>query len=145
MCSIIKRGIVFALALLALVMGVFMPSRKVEAAMMYNNVINAVISCSVDSSGRLQTGMVATGVKGVTTRISVELFVEKRVLGIFWTKVDIGCTNNVWTDYTTGATYNNSFSTDLPSSGTYRITVIFTVSGTGGSDDVIERTKTITY
>lgn len=145
MTTITKRGTVFAIALLMLVMSIFVPMRKAKAAMMYNNLTSANIYCSVNSSGELQALLSVSGIKGRTTQIHVELYVEKKILGLFWSRVDIGYTNNVWVDSTTNHTYSHSFITSLPSTGTYRTTVTFTVSGTGGSDDVIVKTDTVTH
>ena len=140
-----KRGTLLILAALMLVVGMMIPYRDAEAAMTYNNTLSANISCAVDSSGCLQASLAVSGIKGKTTRIKAELYVEKRVLGMFWSRVDIGYNNNIWEDSTTNHTYYNTFNTDLPSNGTYRTTVTFTVSGSGGTDDIIVKTSTITY
>ena len=87
--------------------------------------------------------MQVMGIKGKTTRIEVELYVEKRVLGIFWSRIDIGTPNNVWTDAVNAYQYNNTFSTQLSSTGTYRVTVQFSVYGSGGSTDVIPKEETL--
>ena len=145
MYSMVKRVSVFALALLTLVMGVVVPYRRAEAATTYNNTISASILCNINLNGCLGASLSVTGMKGKTTKISVELYVEKKVLGVFWSRVNIGCPNNVWTDSTTGTNYSNTFSFDLSSTGTYRVTVTFTVSGSGGSDDIIVKTSTVTY
>ena len=139
------RAAFFALALLTLVMSVIVPLRNAEAATTYNNTSTTYLDCTVNSSGLLQATLSATGYKNITTHISVELYVEKRVLGIFWKKVDIGCTNNIWTDSTSNYYYSHVFSHSLTSTGTYRVTVTYTVSGTGGSDDVIQMRQTVTY
>ena len=140
-----KRISLLAMALLMLVTGIYVPFRNAEAATTYNNTATASINCNIDNSGNLLALMAATGIKGKTTRIQVELYVEKRVMGIFWSRVDIGYTNNVWIDSTTNTTYNNSFSTNLDTSGTFRVTVTFTVSGSGGSDDIIVKTAILSY
>ena len=145
MKSIFTRTAYFALALLTLVMGLIVPLRKAEAATTYNNTTNATLNCSVNTSGLLQVSMSVTGIKGKTSGIAVELYVEKRILGIFWKKVDIGCPNNIWTDSTTNYYYSHVFSHSLTSTGTYRVTVTYTVSGSGGADDVIPMTDTVTY
>ena len=145
MNNTLTRAAFFALALLTLVMGVIVPLRKAEAAIMYNNTISASLDCSVNVNGVLSAVLHVTGIKGTTSSISVELYVEKRVLGIFWKKVDIGCTNNIWTDSTTNSTYSHVFSHALTSTGTYRVTVTYTVSGSGGTDDVITIRDTVTY
>ena len=139
------RAAFFALALLSLVMGVIVPLRKAEAATTYNNTTAAHLYCSVNSSGTLQATMSVTGIKGKTSGIAVELYVEKRILGLFWKKVDIGCPNNIWTDSTSNYYYSHVFSHTLTSTGTYRVTVTYTVSGSGGADDVITMTDTVTY
>ena len=66
-------------------------------------------------------------------------------MGIFWTRVNIGYTNNVWHDSTTSYIYSNYFEFQLTSTGTYRVTVTYTVSGTGGPADVITLTDILTY
>ena len=139
------RAAFFALALLTLVMGVIVPLRKAEAATTYNNTTYATLDCSVNVNGVLNAVMAVTGIKGTTSSISVELYVEKRVLGIFWKKVDIGCPNNVWTDSVSASNYSHTFTKLLSSTGTYRTTVTYTVSGSGGADDVITMTDTVTY
>ena len=145
MYSMVKRVSVFALALLTFVMGVVVPYRRAEAATTYNNATYTSAICNIDSSGHLDVGLTVSGIKGITTKISVELYVEKRILGVFWSRVNIGYPNNTWTDSNTGINYNNTFSTNLSSNGTYRVTVTFIVSGSGGSDDTIVQTPTCSY
>ena len=141
----LTRAAYFALALLTLVMGVIVPLRKAEAATTYNNTTFTNLTCSVSSAGVLSANMTVTGIKGTTSGIAVELYVQKRILGLFWKKVDIGCPNNIWTDSTTSTTYSHVFTHTLTSTGTYRVTVTYTVSGSGGADDVITMTDTVTY
>ena len=129
----VKRSIALALSLLTLLVFFAVPASKVSAATTYNNTISASLSCNVDSAGCLYSYLSVAGKSG-TTRISVELYVDKQILGLFWSRVDIGCPNNIWTDYTTKNCYSNSFSTGLPSHGTFRVTVTYTVSGSGGAD-----------
>lgn len=140
-----KRFCTLALTLLLLAMSIAVPIKKASAAIMYNNVNQATLDCSVSSSGQLSADLLVTGIKGKTTRIEVELYVEKRFLLVFWSRVDIGCPNNVWTDAVNAVNYSHTFSTSLSSTGTYRTTVTYTVSGTGGSADVITLTDTVTY
>ena len=139
------RAAFFALALLTLVMCVIVPLRKAEAATTYNNTTFTNLTCGVNSGGVLSANMTVTGIKGKTSGIAVELYVQKRILGIFWKKVDIGCPNNIWTDSTSNYYYSHVFSHTLTSTGTYRVTVTYTVSGSGGADDVIPMTDTVTY
>ena len=145
MKTTLKRCTLLTLALLMLAAGIYVPLKKARAATTYNNTTSATMNSSISSSGHLHTVLSVTGIKGKTTRIGVELYLEKRFLGLFWKRVDIGYTNNVWIDSTTSTTYTNTFDFDLSSTGTYRTTVTYTVSGSGGADDVIVITDTDTY
>ncbi|MBR4636765.1 MAG: hypothetical protein IKO51_10475 [Clostridia bacterium] len=144
MKNTIKRSIALVLSLLTLFAFFAVPTSKVSAATMYNNTVSATLSCDVDSAGCLYSYLSVAGKSG-TTRIAVELYVDKQILGLFWSRVNIGYENNVWTDYTTKSCYSNTFSTYLPSHGTFRVTVTYTVSGSGGANDIITKTQTITY
>ncbi|MBQ1684148.1 MAG: hypothetical protein II072_01390 [Clostridia bacterium] len=140
-----KRFCTVVLTLVLLVMSIYVPLHKASAAITYNNTLSATLNCSVSSTGRLNANMLVTGMSGITKTIQIELYVEKRFLLVFWSRVDIGFPNNVWTDSVNGFLYNNAFHTDLSSTGTYRTTVTYTVSGIGGADDVITMTDTVTY
>lgn len=140
-----KKSLLLALALILLAGCAGAPLRMARAAATYNNAVSCSISSSVNSNGKLSVLLIGNGIKGKTTRIGAELYVEKRILGIFWTRVNIGYTDNVWIDSVTGASFLNTFTTNLSSTGTYRVTVTFTFSGTGGPDDVIVKTSTATY
>lgn len=140
-----KRGIVTMLVMIMLAMSIIMPMKKAEAATMYNNTNQASLSADVNTNGKLNASLTVLGMKGKTTSIGTSLYVERRILGLFWTRVDIGCENNVWTDFTTNYYYYNTFSCNLSQTGTYRVTVTYTVSGSGGADDVITLTDTVTY
>ena len=141
----LKRSLLVMLALLTMVIGVFADAKRTEAAVTYNNAVYATILCSIDSNGTLSTIMTAVGTNGLTKRIGVELYVEKRILGLFWKRVDIGCTNNIWADSTTSITYCNTFTHNLTSQGKYRVTVTYTFYGNGVADDVIVKTDIKTY
>lgn len=145
MKNTIKRSIALALSLLTLLAFFAVPVSKVSAATAYNNTVRASVASSVSSTGQLDVTLLVDGIKGKTNRIEVELYVEKRVLGIFWSRVNIGYPNNLWTDSTNNYLYRNTFSTQLPSTGTFRVTVTYTVSGSVGADDTITKTDTLDY
>ncbi|MBO4878858.1 MAG: hypothetical protein J5544_01205 [Clostridia bacterium] len=145
MKAIIKRSAVFAAASLMLAMSVLVPINKASAAVTYNNTTTASFCSSVNSSGLLSVNMSVVGMKTKTTRIAVELYVEKNLVLWIWLRVNIGYPNNVWTDSVNNYYYSDLFSTQLQSTGTYRVTVTYTVSGLGGADDIITGTDTVTY
>lgn len=141
----INRILALSLAFLTLFAGIVLPAEKALADERYNNTNRAVISCSINSSGSMAVNMDVIGKKGITTKISTELYVEKKVLGIFWTKIDIDSPNNIWTDTVNSYMYSRVFSKQLAANGTYRVTVKFTISGSGGANDIITLTDTKTY
>ena len=145
MTKSIKRIIILGMTFLTLISSLIVPRRISKAAITFNNTISASMDCDVTTNGNLIVVMDVLGISGTTTQISVELYVEKRILGIFWKKVDIGCANNTWTDSTASYTYSNICSFQLNSTGTYRVTVTYTVSGSGGTPDVITVRDTVTY
>ena len=133
------------LVMIMLAVSIIVPMKKAGAATTYNNTISASTQSSVSSNGKLKTIMQVIGIKDRTTRIEVELYVEKRILGIFWSRVDIDLPNNVWTDFVNASQYSNTFTTQLNSTGTYRVKGQFTVYGSGGAADVIPFEDTVTY
>lgn len=111
----------------------------------YNNTVTASSSVSISDSGLLTIANQFQGIREKTTKGEITTYVEKRTLGFFWTRVDIGQPNNQWYDVVYDYMYIGSHSFQLNSHGTYRITVTYVISGTGGEPDIITRTITKTY
>ena len=61
------------------------------------------------------------------TRVDITAYVEKRNLLFLWERVDIGRPNDEFNTICYGIDNYASYSAQLPSSGTYRITSIFEV------------------
>lgn len=116
-----------------------------EIMPLYNNVNTATANLAITNSGKLTINYTYAGFSGVTTKAVITTYIEKKFLGLFWTRVDIGTTNDEWVDTIYDYRYTGSRTFQLSSSGTYRVTVNFKIYGSGGSADVIERQKTITY
>jgi len=111
----------------------------------YNNTVTATSAASISDNGLLTVTNIYQGIKGTTTKGEITTYVEKRTLGFFWTRVDIGQPNNQWLEVVYDYSYYGSHTFQLSSHGTYRITVIYVISGTGGDPDTITRTITKTY
>ena len=89
----------------------------------YAVVIDASCDCTVTADSTLYVlCSYGTAADSGVTRVDVTAYVEKRTLLLFWNKVDIGLPNNEWTDTCYGLYGSASFSTQLPASGTYRVT-----------------------
>ena len=111
----------------------------------YNNTLTVTSVASISDNGLLTISNRYQGIKGTTTKGEITTNVEKRILGLFWTRVDIGQPNNQWYDVAYSYYYDGSHTFQLSSYGTYRITVIYVISGSGGEPDTITRTTTQTY
>ena len=111
----------------------------------YNNMIDATINTSVDDEGLLRIQYSCIGYSGITTKIVMTTYVEKKTLGLFWTRIDLGNSEDEWIHTIKSYQYIGPRYLSLPSKGTYRITVTYTVYGSGGSSDEITRQNTITY
>lgn len=112
---------------------------KEEIAPCYNNVISADTVVSISSSGVAKVTNSYTGASSVTSKAVITTYIEKRTLGIFWSRVDIGQTNDEWVDTIYNYKYSGSHSVQLSSTGTYRVTVEYVIYGSGGSADTITR------
>lgn len=136
------------MALLLIILGTFFVSASAnnEGIMpCYNNTAGTSTNFVISTTGKATISAAYDGIQGTTTRVTITSYIEKRTLGLFWSKVDIGETNNEWVD--TSSRYYNAFVHEfqLPSTGTYRATVVYEISGTGGATDVIDFEKTLTY
>lgn len=116
-----------------------------EAVPYYNNVSKASHTVSLSSNGTVSIVNKYAGTNGVTTKAVITTYIEKRFLGIFWTRVDIGTTDDEWVDTIYNYTYSGSHSFKLESTGTYRVTTEFVIYGSGGSADTIIDESTIEY
>lgn len=104
-----------------------------------NNTSDTASSFSISSSGEAIVYINFMGYQGITTEGTINITIEKRNLLVFW--------NEVVTDTitVTGYMYDDELYYQLPESGTYRCTVEYIISGTGGADDVITFTDKASY
>lgn len=112
---------------------------------LYNNVNTATANLDVTNNGKLTINYTYAGFSGVTTKAVITTYIEKKTLGLFWTRVDIGTTNDEWVDTINNYRYTGSRTYQLSSSGTYRVTVNFKIYGSGGTADVIEKDIKFSY
>ena len=89
-----------------------------EAVFVITDDGEAIVSCS------------CVGYEGITSRIIIEIKIQKRVLW-WWNNVD----GASWTDETTQDYLHVEHSTQLSKSGTYRAVIAYTVYGSGGEAD----------
>ena len=97
-------------------------------------------SVSADSTLYV-TCIYAAGANSGVTRVDITAYVEKRNLLVLWDRVDINQPNDEWTCICYGLGNSASFSTPLPSSGTYRVTYIMEVYQGTTLVETIEKTS----
>ena len=108
-----------------------------EIMPLYNNVASSNTTMSINSTGKMTISYRYTGYSSTTTKAIITTYIEKRVLGLFWTRVDIGETDDQWVDTIYDYKYNGTRTYQLSDSGTYRVAVTYKIYGTGGSADTI--------
>lgn len=93
----------------------------------------------ISDSGLATVDLKYNGFTDITTGATITIKIEKRFLLVIWNDV-VSDTITV-----TGERYSDTLYYQLEKSGTYRCTVVYTVSGSGGADDVITFEKTASY
>ena len=78
------------------------------------------------------------------TNAEMHTYVERKVLGLFWVKVDNGQPDKTWVDTSTSRAYAQVHSLVLPETGTYRATVEYRFYGSSGSESITKQ-QTVTY
>ncbi len=99
----------------------------------YNNVVRTETSFNITTSGTAKVSVEYYGIPNVTTGATIEITIKKRFLLVFWS-------TEIEEEYIVyGDSYDHTYQYDLTEfgSGTYKCLVTYTVSGTGGADDVI--------
>ena len=108
--------------------------------MRFSNVSVTSTSFTINSSGKATVKNSYVGISGVFKKAVIVTKIQKKV-GIVWITISGGS----WTDTSTSVSYSKSHTVNLTSTGTYRAHVVFTISGSGGSDDVITKNVQKTY
>lgn len=121
------------------------PVAAVTVTPLFNNVLSVSNPVTISDSGILLVDNQYYGFEGTTTKAVITTYIEKKTLGLFWTRVDIGQTDNQWVDTVYGYENSVSHSIQLESTGTYRVVTVFVIYGTGGTADEIEKITEKTY
>ena len=125
------------------VSAVYIPEDEIMP--LYNNTVSARIYSNVNSSGVLTISYKINGFSDKTTKIVINTYIEKKILGLFWTRVDNGQPDDQWIDTIYDYKYIGDRTFRLSSTGKYRIKATYKVYGTGGSTDNIPCETEITY
>lgn len=106
----------------------------------WNNTNSASVGLAIDENGKATIALACVGKSGVTTSIRAETKLERK-WGLLWLDVDGG----EWIDTISGTNLAKSHTIQLSKKATYRATTEYTVSGTGGTNDVFECDCQYTY
>ena len=135
-----KRKICFIFAFIFMVSALISPSVCASGITpYYNNANRADMEFSISDTGEAKVSVEYAGFSDVTTGATITVKIEKRNLLIFWNEV----VNEVY--YFREASHAETFVYQLEKPGTYRCTVDYLISGTGGLDDEITFQDTQTY
>ena len=112
---------------------------------LYNNTDSVSGSFSINSTGLSTINYRFYGISGTTTKAIITTYIEKRTLGFFWTRVDIGTTDNEWIDTINSYNGSKKRTFQLSKNGTYRVNIKFKIYGSGGSADEITKVYEDSY
>lgn len=127
------------LCLLLVTQMLVQPVAAAAAMPLFNNVASVSNPVTISDSGKLTVTNQYYGFEGTTTKAVITTYIEKKTLGLFWTRIDIGQTDNQWVDTLYGYKNSVAHSFQLDSTGTYRVVTTFVIYGTDGSSDEIEK------
>lgn len=106
-----------------------------------NNTSYTLTSFDISNSGQAEVYVKYSGYSGITTGASISITIKKNTFLWFYSTV-VDETYNV-----VGENYSHTYYYDLTDSGsgTYKCNVTYTISGSGGADDVIPFEDTDSY
>ena len=104
-----------------------------------NNTLVVNTNFIISETGKAAVTVNYEGYPNVTTSAVISIKIEKRNLLVFWSDIVEE------TIVVNGSYYVNELHYQLNKTGTYRCTVEYVISGTGGADDVITFKDTKTY
>lgn len=111
----------------------------------FNNVISVSTNMVINSSGQMTISYQYAGSSSKTTKAVITTYIEKKVLGLFWQRVNNGQPDNQWVDTINDYKYSGYRKVQLNSSGTYRVKVEYKIYGSGGAADVVDYEKEDSY
>ena len=135
-----KRVSMFIVFAALIVAAASVMSLVVHAAVTYNNTVDTNSRLTISSSGTATVKASYTGYQNVTTGANVVIVIQKK-LPLVWFPV----ANGSWEDDLTGWKNSVTHTLDLSTTGKYRAVFQYTVSGSGGTADVIQETEYCDY
>lgn len=141
-----KRRIVSLFLVILTICIAILPATAQENIMpRYNNTASTTTNFGITASGKASIAGNYYAYSQYFQSATITAYLEKRTLGLFWSRVDIDTPNNEWVYSSTEPVDAFAFDHYVDKTGTYRATVVYEISGTGGATDVIEYEQERTY
>lgn len=139
-----KKTICFAFVIVMLLsfpVKIFATSDSDNQPLRNNNTILTDTTFSITSDGVANVSVYYRGYPNVATGATIDVVIKKNTFLFFWSTVVDESYEIV------GERYSDEFEYDISSNGhgTYKCFVTYTISGTGGPDDVIPFEASDTY
>ena len=134
-----KKSSCLLLAFLFIVCIFTVPVNASDISLYNNNTLATNTIFTITETGEAILAVIYEGYPNITTGATITIKIEKKTLLFFWSDVIDETITAV------GDSYFNEFHYQLEDKGTYRCTVVYTVSGTGGPDDVLTFEDTKKY
>lgn len=103
------------------------------------NIYNSSLTFYVSDYGMATVMYTVSGLAD-SGKIVVKTYVERKTLGVFWSKIELENGETEWTDVSTSAYTSSSHSVRVRENGTYRATMVIYVDG-----DSIKKTAEFEY
>ncbi len=111
----------------------------------FNNCVTCVFGFHINSQGVANIDVEYNGFPDRFTRCQITAKIQKRVLGIFWKRVDIGLPDNYWVSISSDVNGYFFRGFQLSETGTYRAVIVLEVYGVDDTIDKIEETIEAVY
>ncbi|MBQ7338969.1 MAG: hypothetical protein IJW40_11040 [Clostridia bacterium] len=112
---------------------------NIEVMPLLNNTLTTSETFVIDADGTANVRVSYVGYDGVTRSATVRVKIQKKVL-FWWSDVDNGLEDNTWVIYMSGVDGSCIKTLALEDTGSYRAVIEYTITGSGGADDIIPAT-----
>lgn len=92
------------------------------------NIYNSSLTFYI-SDGGIATLMYTVSGLADSGKIIVKTYIERKTLGVFWSKIDLGNGSTEWTDSSMSIYTSKTHSVKVSKTGTYRATMVIYVDG----------------
>lgn len=118
--------------------------KESEVMPLANNVLVTNEYFVISSDGVATIRVEYTGYANITRSATVTVKIQKKVL-FWWSDVDNGLEDNTWVIYMSGVSGTCTKTLALEDKGSYRAVIEYTITGSGGADDVLPATLYYDY